>query len=588
MESIHFSLIRPYLSVTEYGRCVRVSKSWKAILSGAVAWSVDLVQLHRGVGCQECLWNRSDTPNCSAFPAETEPYLPAVSAILNTHLKTLQAYIYLRTHSVYSDSLEKTVEIAVAITQGQTSINGFRLPEGVEITPFDLLQSPHVKLVRRASGALIGLRYLGNAQWQERVQSAAFTLSEQVIESVSNGEQAFWDFEAARQYARTGKRKRVLFVTEEDIERGGMRYPVRYCTTSRIDRVKGVHYGNYPVAEVADWSAVKVIHLLHNGRAGSRRDIARLSATLETRSAIEQSLIDQIQAFNRALPPMTLLQMSILAAMGQNSEGYEEDCWNLIAKIPAITAAVINHHAGWAPPESTPPWKGYLRNFCDLLGMPMSSEAREKLNEVIERFGILHFDHGGGNLSTHVATATSSGLADLYTSVSNGIGALSGSRHGGASQDALRFVKTVHDKFGPDSSDEDLKTFLWEMIRNRKPIPGFGHGYLQAEDARAKAIYKWVKKYLSHEPLVRTALRLRRVVPEVLGSKTANPYANIDQISGTILWVAGFPHPEYYPAFFGMWRAVGMGLQILHDRKRANEGKGTQIVRPEEAHRNPY
>src|SRR6202043_1407127 len=102
---------------------------------------------------------------------------------------------------------------------------------------------------------------------------------------------------------------------------------------------------------------------------------------------------------------------------------------------------VINHHAGW---EKTPPSKpelGYMENFTHMLNIPNRNKV--ELTPIFKLFNILHYDHGGGNLSTFVGKAVASGLEDMYGSMTAAMAALSGPRHGKANQDCLEFVKTI-------------------------------------------------------------------------------------------------------------------------------------------------
>ena len=85
------------------------------------------------------------------------------------------------------------------------------------------------------------------------------------------------------------------------------------------------------------------------------------------------------------------------------------------------------------------------------------------------------------------------------------------------------------------------------------------------------------------------ALKLREAAPTILkrNPKIANPYPNIDAISGAVLSAAGFAFPLYFTVLFGMARLVGISIQIVYEKCIAREGKGTPIVRPKYIYRPP-
>jgi citrate synthase len=72
------------------------------------------------------------------------------------------------------------------------------------------------------------------------------------------------------------------------------------------------------------------------------------------------------------------------------------------------------------------------------------------------------------------------------------------------------------------------------------------------------------------------------VGPRVLkeNPKIADPYPNVDAITGTLLHAAGFSFPEYFTVLFGLSRCVGISMQIVYERLEARSGKGLPIVRP--------
>lgn len=374
----------------------------------------------------------------------------------------------------------------------------------------------------------------------------------------------------------------ILFqITRDHLESGLRGMPVGYCVTSFVDPEKGIFYVDHPISQVANWEPERVIYLLFSGKEGSAQEVEDFAAELKRRSPLHPGAVEQIRKLPKFGKPMDLFSSAILiSAMFEESWDYREDCLNLIAKIPQIAAAVINHHAGWKGDFISRPELGYMENFAQMLNLPQGRS--EDLAAVLKLFNVVHYDHGGGNLSTFVGKAVASGLEGMYGSISAAMNALAGPRHGWANQGALALVKEVREKLGEQPDIGELKEYIQKKLDQRELIFGFGHAVLRVEDPRGTIFYDYGEKNFKDSSLVKVALLLRTVVPEVLkkNGRVADPYPNVDAISGTVLSAAGFPYPEYYTVLFGMSRIVGIAIQIVYERLEARGGKGTPLIRP--------
>ncbi len=374
----------------------------------------------------------------------------------------------------------------------------------------------------------------------------------------------------------------VLFeITKDHLDTGLRGIPVGYCTTSSVDAQKGLIYIDRPISELSSLKPEEVIFLLYSGHEGSREEIAAFSESLKKRAACPQDTLDAILRLPRDIHPMKLLPIALLLLGGAAKKtDYRADCLDLIAKIPHLVATLINHHSGWGKTPLPDASKGYMENFAFMLQVPHADKKR--LTEVFSLFNILHYDHGGGNLSTFVGKAVASGLEDMYGSIAAAMCALAGPRHGRANQDCLEFAQGVLQEVGEGASTAGVEELIRKRLKEGKLIFGFGHAVLRVEDPRASVFYTYAEQHFPGHPLVKIAHHLRLAGPKVLSenSKISNPYPNIDAISGTVLAAAGFNYPEYFTVLFGLARSVGIAIQIVDDRCHARGGKGTPIVRP--------
>ncbi len=368
-------------------------------------------------------------------------------------------------------------------------------------------------------------------------------------------------------------------ITKEHLETGLRGIPVGYCTTSSVDPEKGLFYCGIPVSSITHWSSEKAIYLLYHGKEPSVSELSSFSEHLQKRAELSSDVLKHIAKLPKLGHPMALFSAAILIlGMYELKNDWQEDCLNIIAKIPALGAAVINHHAGFGKNPKSKPELGYMKNFTQMLKVTQS----EVLLKVMKLFNILHLDHGGGNLSTFVGKAVASGLEDMYGSIAAAMNALAGPRHGRANQECLKFVEEMSRILGPNATEEEVEKTIRTKLLNKELIYGFGHAVLRVEDPRATLFYELAEKEFPTHPLIKMALQLRTAGSVVLkeNPKVSDPYTNVDAISGSVLTAAGFPYPEYYTVLFGISRVVGIAIQIVYERCYARDGKGTPIVRP--------
>jgi citrate synthase len=374
----------------------------------------------------------------------------------------------------------------------------------------------------------------------------------------------------------------ILFeIKKEDLESGLRGFPVGYCTTSTVNPTKGLFYADKTINEIASWSPERVIYLLYFGKDGTNEEIDAFSNDLRKRATCSSEVVNHIKQLPRQGHPMKLFCSALLiAGMIEGKDDYREDCLNLIAKIPEITATVINYHAGWGGIKPSKPHLGYMENFAQMLNVPHAD--LNALTKALKLFNVLHYDHGGGNLSTFVGKAIASGLEDMYGSITGAMCALAGPRHGRANQDSLEFVQDLIKTLGDNPTADKLETELRHRLSQNQLIFGFGHAVLRVEDPRATVFYEKAQKKYPDHPLVKMALLLKDVAPKILkeNPKISDPYPNVDAISGILLSAAGFPYPEYFTILFGLSRVVGIAIQIVYERCEARDGKGLPIVRP--------
>ncbi len=374
----------------------------------------------------------------------------------------------------------------------------------------------------------------------------------------------------------------LFTISESHLDTGMRGIPVGTCRTSYVDPVEGVHYVGYPVGDLANLEEEDVIYLLLHKQLPNKEESEAFRAELTHRA--EEIPTGALRVLESLTPgsghPMDWLAIGIMALGAADTHdrrpgNARSDSMNLIARMPELMARLFLLRGG--RPEGLKPRKpelGLVENFVHMLGV--EGDEAERMNRVLRFFFILHMDHGGGNLSTFSGKAVASGRASVYASIASAMNALSGPLHGRANQACLEFVQRI----GTSDHDE-IEAFVRSELAARRPIYGFGHGVLRAEDPRAALLIELGEEICPDDDNFRIVTALREVVPPILKEKPkiSNPYPNVDLASGSLLNSVGFRKPDYFTTFFGWARVAGICAQIL-DERDSREGRGVPIYRP--------
>ena len=353
--------------------------------------------------------------------------------------------------------------------------------------------------------------------------------------------------------------------------------PVGTCRTSFVTPTEGVHYCGYPIAELAHHPPEDIVYLLFNKELPTAEQSAAFKSNLAGRGHVPETLAAVFHTLPRDGHPMDWLSVGIHTLGMMNTTGdWKEDALNLIARMPRMMGLLfrIREGRGEAIPADDLPLN-MVQRFVRTLEMEGVDD--ELMEQILSTYLVLHMDHGGGNLSTFTGKAIASGHATVYASMAGAMNALSGPLHGRANQSCLEFVLRI----GTSDPDE-VEAFVRNELAERRPVFGFGHAVLRAEDPRATVQFALGERLCPDDENFKIIRTLRKVAPRVLGEnkKISNPNANVDIASGALLHHVGFRDPTYYTTFFGWARVSGIGAQIIDERSVMRGGKGTPIYRP--------
>ncbi|MES1903284.1 MAG: hypothetical protein MHPSP_002887 [Paramarteilia canceri] len=253
-----------------------------------------------------------------------------------------------------------------------------------------------------------------------------------------------------------------------------------------------------------------------------------------------------------------------------------DECLSLIAKTTTISAGILKnlHKKDSESLNELTNISGKL-SATDMseafieISQPESCYSAEMLVDFLKLYQVLHCDHEGGNVSTHANSLVGSAHTNPFLCFAAALSGLSGPLHGRACQEVLDFIDRFHSKYS-ESSVENIAAYIRYSIENKLVIPGFGHAVLRAPDQRCMIQWDYASKNLSNvqnnpQKSLHMACKMLEIVPPILEKykKIANPYPNIDAISGSIIKELITENQPYYTVMFGMARAYGCMANLI-------------------------
>lgn len=369
----------------------------------------------------------------------------------------------------------------------------------------------------------------------------------------------------------------LFTVTSAHLNTGLRGIPVGTCRTSFVTPTEGVHYCGYPIAELAHLAPEDVVYLLFNKELPTPEQAEAFRADLAKRGTVPSSLAAVFHTLPNDGHPMDWLSVGIhTLGMMETTGDWKEDALNLIARMPRLMGLLFRIREGRLDNIPEDDVNGSMvQRFVRTLDL--DGVDHDLMEKILATYLVLHMDHGGGNLSTFTGKAIASGHATVYASIAGAMNALSGPLHGRANQSCLEFVLRI----GTSDPDE-VEAFVRGELAAKRPVFGFGHAVLRAEDPRATVQFALGEELCPDDENFKIIRTLREVAPRVLSEneKISNPNANVDIASGALLHHVGFTDPTYYTTFFGWARVAGIGAQIIDERTVMRGGKGTPIYRP--------
>jgi citrate synthase len=333
---------------------------------------------------------------------------------------------------------------------------------------------------------------------------------------------------------------------------------VAACETriSFVDPLGALYYVGYDIDRLLGRVCYEeVIHLLLYKKLPNETELSDIQFTLNSEMNLPKQVIQSIRDAPKTSHPMEIIRTEIshLGEYDSNPNDISESSslrksLMLIAKVPTLVATI---HRVRSNLEIVHPKEeyGFSENF---LYMVRGKHADEEEKESIERYMILHADHGL-NASAFAARVTASTLSDMYSAVTSAIGTLKGKLHGGASERVMNMLLDVNNL-------GEVEAYIQGMLFDQKKIMGFGHRIYVANDPRSRhlrTVSKSLCQRIDRMDLYHKSRTIQRVV-----HKEKKIYPNVDFYAATVLNALGVPK-ELFTLFFASSRITGWTAHIM-------------------------
>lgn len=357
-----------------------------------------------------------------------------------------------------------------------------------------------------------------------------------------------------------------------------------------IDGDEGIlRYRGYPIEELAQHSTfLEVAYLLIYGEMPTPDQLGAFDERIRRHTLLHEDMSYYFEGLPHTAHPMATLSggLQVMSTYYEDSldtsvtEFVEVNTIRLLAKLPVLAAYAHKKSTGQAflYPDNN---HSFVENFLRLNFGTMAEDYVHNpvLVDALDKLLILHADHEQ-NASTSTVRLVGSTGANMFSSISAGISALSGPLHGGANEAVLDMLGQIQ------KSGDGVHAFV-EKVKNKEDgvkLMGFGHRVYKNYDPRARIVKDSASRVLAelgvNDPLLELAQELEQIALNDPYFQERRLYPNVDFYTGVIYKAMGFP-TRMFTVLFAIGRLPGW---IAHWRE-ARVDPHTKIGRPQQLYK---
>jgi len=348
---------------------------------------------------------------------------------------------------------------------------------------------------------------------------------------------------------------------------------------SFIDGENGILlYRGYRIEQLAESSTfMEVAYLILNGILPSRAALDKFEKMVREARPLPGYVIENLKNLPRDAAPMDVLQSSI-PSLGISDPDLGDDTRSanmamavrLLARMPVLVAAWHRISQGLEPLPSDDTLSHAANFLWQFHGEKPDAEMARDLDTCL----VLHADHTF-NASTFACREVVSTRAHMYAGVCAGIGALSGSLHGGANARVMKMLLELE-------FEKDIQGWVKKELDGGGRIMGMGHAVYKTMDPRAKFL-KGMAERLGQKTGQKRWHELSTQIEEY-GIKAfrdrgkTNILPNVDFYSAPVYHIMGIPL-EFMTPIFAISRVSGWCAHIIEE-KFADAQEKPALYRP--------
>jgi len=335
---------------------------------------------------------------------------------------------------------------------------------------------------------------------------------------------------------------------------------------SDVDGENGILiYRGYRIEELAEHSTFEeTAYLLLHDALPIAGELQEFRKRLVHARQLPSFVLHTLKNWPHEANPMDVLQATIpLLAMDDpdlHDESREANlamATRLISHVAAVVSAWqrIRHNREPVPPDET---LSHAENFLwQLTGEKPDPDMAKDLDTVL----VLHADHSF-NASTFACREVVSTRAHLYAGVAAGVGALSGSLHGGANAQVLKMLMALKE-------EKDVPGWVKKQLDSGQKIMGMGHAVYKTFDPRARFLKEMcfrLGKKLGQDQWCRLSTQIEQSALaefEKRGKTAIKP--NVDFYSASVYHIMGIPGDLMTP-LFAVARIAGWTAHIIEEK----------------------
>lgn len=360
-------------------------------------------------------------------------------------------------------------------------------------------------------------------------------------------------------------------------------------TTSAITFLDGeegiLRYRGYSIEDLAEKASfLEVSYLLIYGDLPTQEQYETFEHEVRTHTLVNEDMRKIFEGFPVNAHPMGVLSSLVSAMSAFYPDSYDSNApadtelhiIRLMAKMPTIVTWSYKKSQGH-PVNYPNNQLDYCSNFLNMMfSLPVEKyEVDPVVARALNKLLILHADHEQ-NCSTSTVRLVGSSHANIYSSISAGIGALWGPLHGGANQEVIEMLEAIKE-------DGDTQKYI-DMAKDKSSgfrLFGFGHRVYKNFDPRARIIKKAADEVLSklgvNDPVLEIAKTLEKAALEDEYFVSRKLYPNVDFYSGIIYRALGIP-TNMFTVMFAIGRLPGWIAQWKEMRENKEPiGRPRQI-----------